>query len=54
MGDIRYHKGHANEAVQTYKGKRIKVSMAPNPSHLESVNPVVGGAGACATISCRG
>ncbi len=43
MGDIRYHKGHANEAVTTYKGKKIKLSVAPNPSHLESVDPVVEG-----------
>ena len=43
MGDIRYHKGHANEAVQTYHGNKIKLTMAPNPSHLESVNPVVEG-----------
>jgi 2-oxoglutarate dehydrogenase E1 component len=43
MGDIRYHKGHANESVTTYRGKAIKLTMAPNPSHLESVNPVVEG-----------
>lgn len=43
MGDIRYHKGHANEAVKTYHGKSVKLTMAPNPSHLESVNPVVEG-----------
>ena len=43
MGDIRYHKGHDDEAVNTYKGKKIKLIMAPNPSHLESVNPVVEG-----------
>ena len=43
MGDIRYHKGHANEAVTTFKGKTIKLRMAPNPSHLESVDPVVEG-----------
>lgn len=43
MGDIRYHKGHANEAVHTYLGKSIKLTVAPNPSHLESVNPVVEG-----------
>lgn len=42
-GDIRYHKGHANESINTPKGKSIKLSMAPNPSHLESVNPVVAG-----------
>lgn len=43
MGDIRYHKGHVNEAVNTYHGKPIKLTMAPNPSHLESVDPVVEG-----------
>jgi len=43
MGDIRYHKGHANEAFNTYHGKKIKLTMAPNPSHLESVNAVVEG-----------
>lgn len=42
-GDIRYHKGHANEWVKTYKGKNIKLTVAPNPSHLESVDPVVEG-----------
>ncbi len=43
MGDIRYHKGHVNESVTTYRGKSIRLTMAPNPSHLESVNPVVEG-----------
>lgn len=43
MGDIRYHKGHANESVLTWHGKSIKLTLAPNPSHLESVNPVVEG-----------
>ncbi len=43
MGDIRYHKGHANESVHTYQGKTIHVNLTPNPSHLESVNPVVEG-----------
>ena len=43
MGDIRYHKGHANEAVYTYQGKTIHLNLTPNPSHLESVNPVVEG-----------
>ncbi len=43
MGDIRYHKGHANDSVTTYRGKSIKLTMAPNPSHLESVDPVVEG-----------
>jgi 2-oxoglutarate dehydrogenase E1 component len=43
MGDIRYHQGYANSAVQTHQGKTIKLTVAPNPSHLESVNPVIEG-----------
>lgn len=43
MGDIRYHKGHANDSVQTHHGKSIKLVLSPNPSHLESVNSVVEG-----------
>lgn len=39
-GDVKYHHG----AVGTYhlrSGKTVQVSLAPNPSHLEYVNPVV-------------
>ncbi len=43
MGDVRYHKGHANEAIQTYRGKEIKLTMASNASHLESIDPVIEG-----------
>lgn len=43
MGDIRYHKGHVNEAVKSYLGKAIRLSVSPNPSHLESIDPVVEG-----------
>lgn len=43
MGDIRYHKGHANESVITCSGKKIALTITSNPSHLESVNPVVEG-----------
>ena len=43
MGDIRYHKGHANESVNTYRGKSVKLTMASNPSHLESICPVLEG-----------
>ncbi len=42
-GDVRYHKGYTNEAVKTDCGKSIKLTMAPNPSHLESINPVIEG-----------
>ncbi len=43
MGDIRYHKGHANENVTTLYGQKIKLTMAPNPSHLETIDPVIEG-----------
>ncbi|MGM0439684.1 MAG: 2-oxoglutarate dehydrogenase E1 component [Chlamydiota bacterium] len=41
-GDVKYHKGFTTEKV-TSAGKRIKVTLADNPSHLESVDCVVEG-----------
>ena len=41
-GDVKYHLGYENE-VSTSTGKKIRLSLAPNPSHLEAVNPVVEG-----------
>ncbi len=41
-GDAKYHKG-ATGAYKTKDGRTIKVHFASNPSHLESVNPVVMG-----------
>ncbi len=41
-GDVKYHLGYENE-VSTSTGKKILLSLAPNPSHLEAVNPVVEG-----------
>jgi 2-oxoglutarate dehydrogenase E1 component len=38
-GDVKYHAGARTQT----RGGRIQVSMAPNPSHLEAVNPVVVG-----------
>jgi 2-oxoglutarate dehydrogenase E1 component len=38
-GDVKYHAGARTQT----RGGRINVSMAPNPSHLEAVNPVVAG-----------
>lgn len=42
-GDVKYHKGHQAEAVLTRKGKKMSIHLIPNPSHLESVDPVVEG-----------
>jgi 2-oxoglutarate dehydrogenase E1 component len=39
-GDVKYHLGFASE-VETPSGKKVHLKLAPNPSHLEAVNPVV-------------
>jgi 2-oxoglutarate decarboxylase len=41
-GDVKYHLG-ASGSHRAQCGKEITVSVAPNPSHLEAVNPVVEG-----------
>jgi len=41
-GDVKYHKGFSSEILTTH-GHRVQISITPNPSHLESVNPVVEG-----------
>ncbi|MCC5933179.1 MAG: multifunctional oxoglutarate decarboxylase/oxoglutarate dehydrogenase thiamine pyrophosphate-binding subunit/dihydrolipoyllysine-residue succinyltransferase subunit [Candidatus Cyclonatronum sp.] len=42
-GDVKYHLG-TRSIFKTADGKEIKLELMPNPSHLESVNPVVEGA----------
>jgi len=41
-GDVKYHLGYSSQ-VKTPSGKTIHLKLAPNPSHLESVNTVVEG-----------
>ena len=41
-GDVKYHLGWTSDRV-TDNGKRINLSIAPNPSHLETVGAVVQG-----------
>ena len=41
-GDVKYHLG-ASGVHRAPSGKEVVISMAPNPSHLEAVNPVVEG-----------
>ncbi|HKA57228.1 MAG TPA: 2-oxo acid dehydrogenase subunit E2, partial [Gemmatimonadales bacterium] len=41
-GDVKYHHG-AEGTYRTADGKEVAVTLSPNPSHLESVNPVVEG-----------
>ncbi len=40
-GDVKYHLGYNNTI--DYEGRSISVSLAPNPSHLEAVGPVMEG-----------
>jgi 2-oxoglutarate dehydrogenase E1 component len=41
-GDVKYHLGFSADRVN-YRGRTIHVSLTPNPSHLEIVDPVVEG-----------
>jgi 2-oxoglutarate dehydrogenase E1 component len=41
-GDVKYHMGY-NSRVTTDSGKQVTLTLSPNPSHLESVGPVVQG-----------
>ncbi|MFM8886644.1 MAG: 2-oxoglutarate dehydrogenase E1 component, partial [Chthoniobacterales bacterium] len=41
-GDVKYHLGYLAER-QTATGYKVGVRLAPNPSHLEAVDPVVEG-----------
>ncbi len=42
MGDVKYHLGATLERP-THTGKAVNLTLAPNPSHLETVNAVVSG-----------
>ncbi|MCE2391364.1 MAG: 2-oxoglutarate dehydrogenase E1 component [Proteobacteria bacterium] len=41
-GDVKYHRGFSADHVTT-SGRRVHLSLQPNPSHLEWVNPVAEG-----------
>ncbi len=41
-GDVKYHLGFSTDVV-TQSGKSVHLSLCPNPSHLEAVDPVVEG-----------
>jgi len=42
LGDVKYHLGYTS-IVKTRTSKPIRLNLVPNPSHLESVTPVVQG-----------
>ena len=41
-GDVKYHQGAKGER-ETDTGKKVLLTLSPNPSHLEAVDPVVEG-----------
>uniref|UniRef100_UPI00404778A9 2-oxoglutarate dehydrogenase E1 component n=1 Tax=Algoriphagus sp. TaxID=1872435 RepID=UPI00404778A9 len=41
-GDVKYHMGYSSDIV-TPGQQKVHLKLAPNPSHLEAVNPVVEG-----------
>ncbi|WP_159466636.1 2-oxoglutarate dehydrogenase E1 component [Dyadobacter sp. 3J3] len=41
-GDVKYHMGYASQ-ITAENGSQVHLKLAPNPSHLEAVNPVVEG-----------
>ncbi len=42
LGDVKYHLGYDSK-ITTDSGAEIKLSLLPNPSHLEAVTPVAEG-----------
>lgn len=40
-GDVKYHMGYSND--REIAGNSVHLTLTPNPSHLEVVNPVVAG-----------
>ena len=38
-GDVKYHLGVSSD--REFDGKKVHISLTPNPSHLEAVDPVV-------------
>ncbi|RXK52613.1 2-oxoglutarate dehydrogenase E1 component [Aquirufa rosea] len=41
-GDVKYHLGYSSQHISP-NGNEISLKLAPNPSHLEAVNPLVEG-----------
>lgn len=42
LGDVKYHLGYSNKYKLT-TGKEVELHLAPNPSHLETVGPIIQG-----------
>lgn len=46
LGDVKYHLGFSSERMMP-NGNKVQLSLAPNPSHLETVGPIVEGITRC-------
>ncbi len=53
MGDVKYHAGARVEAQPSGLPKQVVISMPPNPSHLETVDPVLNGMARAAATSAE-
>jgi 2-oxoglutarate dehydrogenase E1 component len=42
LGDVKYHLGYGQE-ITTKSGKKVRLNLAPNPSHLEMVDSIIQG-----------
>ncbi|MGQ1783741.1 MULTISPECIES: 2-oxoglutarate dehydrogenase E1 component [unclassified Saccharicrinis] len=42
LGDVKYHLGYQNDII-TDDGNKVRINLAPNPSHLETVGPIIEG-----------
>ncbi len=42
LGDVKYHLGYVSDVI-TPDNKKVKLSLAPNPSHLETVSAIIEG-----------
>ena len=51
MGDVKYHAGARIEARPEGLPRQVIISMPPNPSHLEAVDPVLNGMARAAATS---
>ncbi len=50
-GDVKYHRGFEAQ-FHSSKGHEVRVMLMPNPSHLESVDPVVEGWARARQVEC--
>ncbi len=42
LGDVKYHLGYG-KSINTKKGKKVRLNLVPNPSHLEMAGAVIQG-----------